>query len=225
MYIAYDENIHPELKKYFSIAKAIAGQFGNQCEVVIHDTSDYHSSIVAMFGNVTGRQLYAPLTNVIIEILNEKGDDAEDIVGYISYYKGQPFRNSTIFIRDENEKIIGCLCINYCVQDFFALKQITEQLTNSRSVSELKSEAKEEYFAQNVDDFVEYNIQKTLEKQGGDLTKLSKEERINLIRDLEEKGIFLVKGTVELIAERMNMSKYTIYNYIDVVKSKHLGVK
>lgn len=171
-----------------------------------------------MFGNVTGRELYAPLTNVVIEILNEEGDHAEDRIGYISYYKGLPFRNSTIFIRDDHGKIIGCLCINYCVQDFFALKQITEQLTTSRSVSELKSEAKEEYFAQNVDDFVEYNMQKVLEKQGGDLTKLSKEERINLIRELEEKGIFLVKGTVEKIAERLNMSKYTIYNYIEEVK-------
>lgn len=217
MHIAYDEHIKQELKHFFPIMKAIAGQFGNQCEAVIHDFSDYNSSIVAMIGNVTERELYAPLTSFVIEIINTEGDDAEDKIGYITYFKGKPFRCSTIFIRDGN-KVIGCLCINYCVQDFFALKRITEQLTTNRSVLQLDAEAKQEYFAQNVEDFVEYTIQNVIEKNGEDLTKLTKAERLDLIRELEWTGVFSVKGTVETLAERMNMSKYTIYNDIEEVR-------
>src|SRR5690606_18724556 len=113
---------------------------------------------------------------------------------------------------------IGCLCINYCVQDFFALKRITEQLTTSRSVLELEKEAKDEYFAQSVEDFVDNTVQKIIARNGKDLTKLTKAERLDLIRQLDQTGVFLVKGTVEMLAERMNMSKYTIYNDIDEVR-------
>ena len=164
MNIAYDENIHPVFKNYFPIMKAIAGQFGNQCEVVLHDFSNYNASIIAMMGNVTERDLYAPLTSMVIDIISKEGKDAEDRIGYITYYKGKPFRCSTIFIRDGAE-LAGCLCINYCVQDFFALKRITEQLTTNRSVLQLEAEAQKEYFAENVEDFVEYTIQSIIEQK------------------------------------------------------------
>ncbi|GGH68148.1 hypothetical protein GCM10010978_00840 [Compostibacillus humi] len=217
MYIAYDENIDERFKRYFPIMKAVTGLLGNQCETVIHDFSNHNESIVAMMGNVTERQLYAPLTSFVLEILKKEGDEAEDRIGYITYYKGKPYRCSTIFIRDGKE-LIGCLCINYCVQDFFALKRITEQLTTSRSVLELEKEAKDEYFAQSVEDFVDNTVQKIIARNGKDLTKLTKAERLDLIRQLDQTGVFLVKGTVEMLAERMNMSKYTIYNDIDEVR-------
>lgn len=215
MYIAYHEDIKPIYRSYFPIMKAIAGQFGNQCEVVIHDFADYNASIYAMMGNVTGRELYAPLTQFIIQTLQKEGEDAEDKIGYITYFQGKPFRCSTIFIREEGE-LVGCLCINYSVQEFFALKAITEQLTTSRSVLQLESEAKKEYFARNVEDFVEHTLEDVLtRKEGKDITQLTKDERIEIIRELDATGIFSVKGTVEKLAERMNMSKFTIYNYIE----------
>jgi len=195
--------------------KAIAGQFGNQCEVVIHDFSDYNSSIHALMGNVTGRDLYAPLTRFIIQTLQKEGEDVEDKVGYITYYEGKPFRCSTVFIRDHQEKLIGCLSINYCVQDFFTLKKITEQLTTNRSVLQLESEAKEEYFAHNVEDFVENTFETIVNNVGKDLTTLTKTERLELVHELDETGVFSVKGTVEKLAERMLMSIYTIYNDIE----------
>jgi len=194
--------------------KAIAGQFGNQCEVVIHDFADYSSSIHAMMGNVTDRGLYAPLNRFIIQLLQEKGEDVEDQIGYITYYHGRPFRCSTIFIREKG-KLIGCLSINYCVQDFFALKKITEQLTTNRSVLQLESEAKEEYFAHSIEDFVSHTFETIIDKKGKDLSKLTKDERLQLVHELDETGIFSVKGTVEELAERMNMSIYTIYNDIE----------
>jgi len=217
MYVAYDENINVGLKNYFPFMKAVAGQFENQCEVVMHDFKDYNRSVLAMFGNVTGRELYSPLTNFVIEIINKEGDEAKDRIGYITHFKGRPFKCSTTFIRD-GKKVIGCICINYCVQEYFALKKIVDQFTTNTNKIDSNHEVKDEYFANNIDDLVEHIIQQVIEAKGEDLSKLTKEERIELVRELEEKGVFLVKGTVETLAERMNMSKYTIYNYIEEVR-------
>lgn len=217
MYVNYEENLNPIFKDYLPIMKVISGQFGNQCEVVLHDFSNYTSSIVAIVGNITDRKLHAPLTDFVIEILRNEGDDAEDRIGYMTYFKGKPFRCSTTFIRDGSQ-VIGCMCINYCVQDYFTIKKMADPFITAYQDMEAISEVKQEYFAQSIDDFVENTIQKVLADKGEDLTRLTKPERIDLIGELEQKGVFLVKGTVETLAERMNISKYTIYNYIEEVK-------
>ncbi|MBE3114904.1 MAG: helix-turn-helix domain-containing protein, partial [Actinobacteria bacterium] len=35
---------------------------------------------------------------------------------------------------------------------------------------------------------------------------------------LQKKGIFLVKGNIDKIANKLNVSRYTIYNYLSEIK-------
>lgn len=218
MLIQLAEDLNPVFEPYVPLMKAVTGMFGDQCEVVLHDFSDYNASVVAIVGNVTHRKLYAPLTNFVIEIIKTEGDEAEDRIGYHTCFKGKPYRCSTVFIR-HNKKLIGCLCINYCIQDFFTLRKIATNLIMSEDELNKSSHCGDEYFASNVDDFVENVFQKVIEKRKEDLTRLTRPERLEIIGELEEKGVFLVKGTVEMLAEHMNLSKYTVYNYIDEVKA------
>lgn len=218
MFIQLAEDLNPVFNPYLPLMKAITGMFGDECEVVLHDFSDYNASVVAIVGNVTSRKLYAPLTNFVIEIIKTEGDQAEDRIGYYTRFKGKPYRCSTVFIR-HNKKLAGCLCINYCVQDFFILRKIAGNFIMDENELHTPHHFRDEYFSSNVDDFVENVFQKVIEKKGADLTRLTRRERLEIIGELEEKGIFLVKGTVEMLAEHMNLSKYTVYNYIDEVKT------
>ena len=47
---------------------------------------------------------------------------------------------------------------------------------------------------------------------------MEKEEKIELVRIFEERGVFLVKGAVEYVAEVLNVSRYTVYNYLDEIR-------
>jgi len=58
MYVTYDENINSHLKTYFPIIKVITGRFSTQCEVIIHDFSNYDISIHAMMENIKSRKNY-----------------------------------------------------------------------------------------------------------------------------------------------------------------------
>ena len=48
----------------------------------------------------------------------------------------------------------------------------------------------------------------------------TREERVKKIRFMENKGIFLMKGSVEQVAEKMSVNKVTIYSYLDEVHGK-----
>jgi predicted transcriptional regulator YheO len=53
---------------------------------------------------------------------------------------------------------------------------------------------------------------------GNDFSYLGKSDKLALIADLDRKGVFLVKGAVNIVAKRMNVSKFSIYNYLDEIR-------
>ena len=42
---------------------------------------------------------------------------------------------------------------------------------------------------------------------------MTREQKIQVVRDLERKGIFLIKGAVDEVARHLGVSRYTINNY------------
>ncbi|MFQ5693859.1 MAG: helix-turn-helix domain-containing protein, partial [Nitrospinota bacterium] len=42
---------------------------------------------------------------------------------------------------------------------------------------------------------------------------MAREQKVRVVRDLERKGIFLIKGAVDEVARLLGVSRYTVYNY------------
>jgi len=53
---------------------------------------------------------------------------------------------------------------------------------------------------------------------GGELSTLSREEKQQVVRMLNERGAFLIRGAVEEVAELMGVSRITIYNYLNATR-------
>ncbi len=49
---------------------------------------------------------------------------------------------------------------------------------------------------------------------------MKRHEKIELIKFMDEKGIFLMKGSVEKVASMLGISKVTVYSYLDEIKNK-----
>jgi predicted transcriptional regulator YheO len=49
---------------------------------------------------------------------------------------------------------------------------------------------------------------------------MDRNAKLRVVKELEQRGLFLVKGSVELVAERLGISKYTLYTYIDEIKQE-----
>ena len=66
------------------LAKGITGQFGESCEVVIHDlTQDMDHTIVYIEnGHVTGRKVGDGSSKIVIETLNSPSEELKDRINY-----------------------------------------------------------------------------------------------------------------------------------------------
>ena len=79
-----------------------------------------------------------------------------------------------------------------------------------------------EIFAQDVNQVLEFLIQEGQKLVGKPAAVMSKNEKIQFLKYLNDKGAFLITKSGEKIQEIMGISKYTMYNYLDMIKKGDL---
>lgn len=215
-----NDYLHPKMEDLKRIVKGIAVTFGKNCEVVLHDLTKPQSSLVYIEGNVTNRQLGAPITNLILREIRKNGDDAEDLLCYPSRSRnGRLLKSSSIFIRDDYGKIIGTLCINFDISHLTTTKQILEDLISIVDLGSLHMKDTQEYFAQDIVEALTSIIDEVIKKVDQPIALMSKEEKVRVAELLDERGVFLVKGSIDIVAQALGVSKYTIYNYLEEIRA------
>ncbi len=210
--------IHEEIGKFIPFIDAIQATVGPHCELVLHDFARPEQSLVHIAGNVTDRRIGAPITDFVLARLRKHGDQCENFMNYTTNTQtGKTLRCSTLFIRDAAGKIVGCLCINIDITPMMALKHFVDA---SLSVDSIPME---ENFSNDVCEALNNIIKDTLSHYQIPVANLPKEEKLNIVSHLDEKGAFLVKGAVEQVAATLGVSRYSVYNYLDEVRSHRNG--
>lgn len=208
---------HPKLQALFPVAEGIAETFGKNVEVVFHDLSQPENSLIYMVGNITERKLGAPITNLVLQTIQQKGNNAPNLIGYQTSTKdGKTLKSSTIFVRDDSEKIIGCMCINLDITDFLICQKILGYYTKTDKPDEGVTQ---EEFYNDVNEAMGGIVQSVLSNYPAPVKLMEKEDKLNVVKKLEEKGVFLVKGAIDHVASILGVSRYTIYNYLDEARS------
>ncbi len=210
---------HPLIKTLIPIAKTISATFGKNCEVVLHDFSGpQHSIIFIENGHVTGRKVGDPITDFALASLREGGfgEAKEDkLLNYKTKTKdGRIMKSSSVFIKDEKNNIIGCLCINYDMTTHFMFENMMKEFCN---INELNEE-KEETFVHDVDEILDSIIIKAIDEVNKPVSLMQKEDNLRVVEIVDKKGGFMIKGSIDQLAHRLNVSRYTIYNYLDELK-------
>lgn len=72
---------------------------------------------------------------------------------------------------------------------------------------------------QDLSDGLARLIQAVETELGGDLAKLPRAEKQHAVRLLEERGAFEMRHSAETVAEAMGMSRFTIYNYLNRIRT------
>ncbi|AGA67751.1 hypothetical protein Desdi_0197 [Desulfitobacterium dichloroeliminans LMG P-21439] len=205
------------LENLKGIAGMIKGGFGSRCEVVVHDLRDLEQSLVYIVGDVTGRSIGAPITDLVVKILQKEGDAAKDLINYKTVAKdGRILKSSTAFIRDDQGKIFATLCVNYDVTDFLNFDILLQDFIRPDQV---QNEDKQETFATTVQETIESLVYQAIIKLGKQAATMSMDDKVQFVGILEERGAFMIKGSVDYIANVLGVSKFTVYNYLNKYRS------
>ena len=201
---------------YVSIADMLTQTFGPDCEVVLHDLSDpEHSVVYVSNSSVTGRRpgdSFDQLVRQVILSSERQGDYAANY--YFTAPNGKRIRSSTVLIRDADGRLEGAMCIN------LDTTRLTQQIAYLQSFLPDRPEPQPLKTPQN--EHISVMIENLMDNilSGCDVQSLSRDARIAKVRFMDEKGVFLMKGSVEKAAEKLGVNKVTIYSYLDEARGK-----
>lgn len=204
------------------IAHGLAAQFGNDCEVVIHDLSknSVEDSIVYIEnGQVTGRAVGEGLSGVVLKAIQHPDTPMTDHLAYLSKTaSGHILRCSTLYINDDSGKPHYILSINYDITNLLALENSIHYLTGTQPKETDSSSAEPGTVPIDVNSLLDELINQADLSVGVPAPLMNREEKIRAIQFLNEAGAFLITKAGDRIAEHFGISKYTLYNYVNINK-------
>jgi len=199
------------------LAKGIVAVVGPHCEVVVHDLSDPEHSAVTIVGNVTGRKPGAPVPDLSF-ISGELNCDTPDQLNYRARIGSHYLQSSTVWVHDPEGSLCGAICINVDYSSLVQARDLIDGLTSStQSVSDL---VVTDTFARDVGDLIKLSIGEFLRQEGiQGIEEMSYETKLRLIKVLEDRGLFRVRGAVNQVAEQLGVSRASVYNYRSSLKN------
>ena len=217
MEIMERKKLHPLLKSMIPLVESIGKTFGKNCEVVLHEISDSYKTIVAIHnGHVTGRSVDSPMVNEGLESVRSKGNNEDHIINYQNISSsGKILKSSTMLIRDEQDQVVGCLCINVDISEFMIARRVLEEMTYIETPEDPLGT---DHGTSNVHDVLHQLMAETLDNSGKPVAYMNKDEKVAIVRKLDEQGAFLIKGAIDAVAKILCVSRYTIYNYLDEIR-------
>ena len=211
--------MHPKLRGYLPLVNFIAEVVGPNCEVVLHDLSDLEHSVVAISDNrLTDRQVGSSITDFALRVLHDRGDREQDFaVNYVGRPRDETrtFRSSTLFVKDEEGKTIGMLCVNVDITGLMQAREALDKFLLLEKLSPLEEkQAMQETYAESVGDLLDNLIRETRTQFSTAPEELSVSEKRRFVSVLSQKGGFLLKGAVSRAAVVLGVSEQTVYRYL-----------
>lgn len=215
------KGLQDEQKFLAQLMRMLENQLGKDTEIVLHDlTHGYESTIVAIAnGEISGRKIGDSGTNLGLEVLRGTVKDG-DRYNYITTTKtGKTLRSSSMYIHDDEGKIIGSLCINTDITETLRMERYLHEKNSCEAPEDAPPEETKEIFANNVGEIIEYLIIEAQKAVNVPVSQMTKDDKIRFITFLDMRGAFLITKSSERIEEYLNISKYSLYKYLEAARS------
>lgn len=206
------------LKAYRPVMRAIATAGGPSCEVVLHnlDGADVdlgHTIAAIENGHVTGREVGGPSTSLGLSVLQNRQDD-HDAFGYRGFTDdGRELRCSSVYFRNHDGDIIAALCINVDLSAVQQARSLLEALLPAAAPA--SGSAPDEYFGRDLVSMMDNMISDAIREVGRPVTQMTRDDKIDVLARLDQRGATQMRKSVETIAMRLGISRVTAYSYLD----------
>ena len=204
------------MENFTTFARFLSAFLGPDVEIVLYSISEncVYSVINPLDPEMTSGSKIRRLEQSLIDKKVWKKEDF--LVNYRSLSSSNAkLKSATYFIAsDDRKELYGIITINMVVDKLLELRDHLNKLITG--YSPLKDESR--FLGSvvlSVDDLVTASIDSEIDNFGVDGNRLSAEEKLTVVKNLDQKGIFLVKGAISELAEKFGTTETTVYRYIN----------
>ncbi|MGW8063861.1 helix-turn-helix transcriptional regulator [Streptomyces ziwulingensis] len=193
------------------VVDGIAATFGPVCEVVLHDYRRPERSVVAVAGSVTGRTVGGAMSEIGMRV-PARGDEARDELNHVTRtHDGTLLKSSTMVLRDSTGAVFGALCVNLDVTAVGRAQALLGALAGAAGAS---ADPPATTFGDDIDQVVDAIVDAHPLRRDRSWTALDRAQRLAFFRDLDGRGVFAVRRSVEQVAARLGISRASAYHYL-----------
>lgn len=210
------------------VVPMLAAMAGTHLEVVLHDVGRPEHSVIAIAnGHISGRAVGSSVLEgphddkgfaAATRVVSRDGAVHSVVDGYTTVTAdGRSLKSASAIFRDASGAPFATLCLNVDVSVFRATHAWLEQMLQPFR----QAAAPEAPAAAPAADAPQMDV--LMQEIIGDavsLEKMSKEEKIQAVREMQRRGLFIVKGGVQRAAAALQVSRFTIYNYMEELRRR-----
>jgi predicted transcriptional regulator YheO len=212
------------------IVQMLGGIVGPHIEVVLHDLTKPEASVVGLAnGHVSGRALGASILNgpkedkafeAATAELAVRGEPVHSIIeGYSTMTnEGRALKSATVVFRDASGEPYASLCLNADMSNFEMAHHWLSHFLQAQPKPQESSVGKPD-----MDVLMQEIISDAVKRNGKPVSLMNKREKTQAVQAMQHRGLFIVKGGVELAASALGVTRYTIYNYLEALRQTDLA--
>ncbi|MGW0627067.1 helix-turn-helix transcriptional regulator [Streptomyces sp. NPDC002758] len=198
------------------VIDGIAATLGSLCEVVVHDFRHPEHSVVAISGSVTGRGVGGSMSEIGMKVL-ASGDEARNELNYLTRTRdGKLVKSSTMVLRDTRGTVFGALCVNL---DVTAVNQVHALIGELAGVTAAGDLPPTTAFDDDIGTVLDSMVDAHQLRRTKPWAQLTRGERLELFHDLDRRGVFAVRGSVQQVAGRLGISRASAYTYLAATRN------
>lgn len=210
-------NIDEQIALLKQVMDGLEQQLGPNFELVLHDLRrPFDSSIIDIRnGYITGRKIGDCGTNHGLSVMR-KAEKNGDEYNYITHMPdGRVFRSSSMYVQNEEGVAVIALCINQDITETLALEK---KLHEYNRVG-VQAPQQTEFFAHNVNELLGFYIDQAQYHVGKKASEMNRAEKMQMIEYLDNRGAFLITRSSDRVCDALGISKFTLYNYLEQIRS------
>ena len=212
------------LDRYIPVTEFIAEMMGPDTEVILYSVTD--RSVYYVINPMDEEMVVGSgLRSLERRFLENRLYDHESfVVNYRALSKHRnKLKSATLFLRGDNRQLIAMLTVNANVDRLVELRDmLNEMVSGHRPYDNQHGTSFYNSFEVSVEGIVSTTIRKELDKYKVPPDRLSQQEKIEIVRCLDQQGIFLVKGAIVEVAKSLQTTDPTIYRYLHKLSNKQL---
>ena len=221
---------------------------GPHVEVVLHDLDQPERSVIHLFnGHVTGRKigdslLGGPLNDKAFlaakrELSTRGAAQHSVITDYPTLAPdGRPLKSATVVFRDAEGIPFLALCMNadlaHAEQAVRWIGSFLGSTTGESAASATLPTAAAAATAaaattppltrsaHDLRTMIQVIVEDAVTRLGKPVDAMSRDEKLEVLRSMVHRGVLLLRGGVGHVARALGVTRYTVYNYLDLLRER-----
>ena len=211
---------------YSIIIKFLEKTLGDIAEITLYSFEEKEEGELISKSFNCDFELGTPIPKTIEKLLEKYNKDENENLNFITNFpgknlNGQLFRVSTFFIKDNQNILKGVFSIKINISSMIgAANFINDLLKNITGGEErnIAEESEEVEKMSTIEEYAQYTIKQFFNNLKKPVDALNTAEKIEIVKKLDKKGIFNLKGSISELAKKFNTSEKTIYRYLTTIK-------